>query len=256
MKRVFHASVLVSIAALFALSPAYGSIISGQVNTVGASSVSLTMIDFFSTVFTAHHFNVSVPVSGSFTGLAGSDGTINDLTNNLTNTGPQPVGTPFSDPGWMVFLGSVTPPIPNPNIRFDLTFIHAGDFTSTLCNSATPHPGDTCTPFAFSPFDLSNLGTPGGPVTGVAISFSVNGTAVNTLTNETSPFTGAFSTQIPNTSLQQVVATVSGGGIVTASYSANFVAGVPEPSSIFLGSLGIVMLLAGVGFRKFRGTRA
>jgi len=256
MERFSHASMFVPIVGLFAFSSAYGSMITGTVNTVGASAVSLTMINFFSTVFSANHFNVSVPVSGSFTALAGTDGTIQNLTNNLTNTGPQPVGTTFSDPGWMVFLGGGPSLVPDPHIRFDLTFIHAGDFSSALCNSPTPKPGDTCTPFAFSPFDLSNSGTPGGPVTGTAISFSVAGTAVNTLTNETSPFGGTFSTQIQGTDLQTVVRNVSNGGTVIASYSANFGVGIPEPSSIFLGSLGIVMLLAGAGFRKFRGTRA
>jgi hypothetical protein len=93
-----------------------------------------------------------------------------------------------------------------------------------------------------SPFDLTNVGV-GTNVTGVLVGFGVKGTITNTTDSSTSRFNGNFSTQITGTNLQAIIATINGGGTITNSYSANFAA-VPEPSTLLLSCLGILMVVA------------
>lgn len=229
-----------------ALSTVYATPIVGTVNTTGVAAVNLTSINFLSGTFVPNLFLVSVPVSGSFTGLAGTTGTINNLTNNLTNTGPQPVGVPFSDPAWMVFTSA------SPVIDFDLTFIAPGVDGTAGCNKVTPLAGDTCTPFSFSPFNLQNLGS-GTTITGTSVAFSVAGNARNVSTGELSPFTGSFSTQITGQNIEQILATINAGGTITNSYSANFVvSAVPEPGTISLLGAGLI----GLGLLQRRRVRS
>ncbi len=233
--------------------------ITGLVTTDGSAVVNLTQILFSSTTGTAGVFAVGIPTTGSFAGLAGDDGTITNLTNNSTNTGPNPVGVAFNDPNWMVFSGPPT----NAHISFDLQFIDPGDFTSTACTALTPLAGQTCS-LAGSPFDLTNEGpVPGGTtITGVGITFSVSGTATNTLTGETSHFTSGFgnSGQILDSNsgavlstLQQVVSSIEAGHSVTAGYtdgSSAVATATPEPSTLVFASLGGLFLLLGNIRRK------
>jgi hypothetical protein len=234
--------------------------ITGLVTTNGSATVNLTQILFASTIGTPGIFSVGVPDTNSFAGLAGDSGTITNLSDTLTNTGPQPLGVAFSDPNWMVFSGPPT----NANISFNLQFINPGDFTITACTALVPLAGQTCS-LPNSPFDLTNNGpVPGGTVvTGVGILFSLSGIATNTLTGETSNFTGSLATsgQVLDstsgailTTLQQVVASIEAGHNVSASYVGGFSAftpgGVPEPSTIVLGSLGALFLMVGSLRRK------
>ena len=65
-------------------------------------------------------------------------------------------------------------------------------------------------------------------------------------------FVGTFTTQFTTQPYQTVLATVLGGGTVTASYSANFsVTAIPEPAT--MSFLGIGLVLIGEVVLKFAG---
>ena len=242
MKRLSLASkaAALGVLGLTALSSAYATPLNGTVNTVGNASVTTTDITFANIFAVANLFNVSPPITGSFSTLApGASGTILNLNSTL-----QPVGgnkeTAITDVGWMVFpaAGSF------PGARFDLEYISPGGFTSASCflPVASALPGQTCTPFAGSPFNLTNLGS-GSTVTGVLIGFSLQGDAINLTTLEETDFSGSFSTQIDGHTLQDIIATITAGGTVSNSYSANFTAtGVPEPGTISLFGAGLIGL--------------
>jgi len=242
MKRSFALKVVIlGVLSFAALSSAYATPLIGTVNTVGQASVTLTDITWTNIFAVPNLFNVSPPTTGSFSTLAsGASGSINNLNSTLQPTGGN-LETAITDIGWMVFpaAGSF------PGARFDLENIAQGSFTSAAC-AATPAPGQTCTPFPSSPFNLTNLGTPGGSVTGVLIGFSVSGDAINLTTLEETDMTGAFSTQINGTTLQAILATIGGGGTVSNSYSANFTTTapptVPEPATVSLLGAGLVGL--------------
>jgi PEP-CTERM motif len=240
---------------------AQASPITGLVSTNGSVTVNLTQLLFASATGTPGIFNVAIPDTGSFSGLAGNSGIITSLSNTLINSGPEPIGVAFSDPNWMVFSGPPT----NANISFGLQFINPGVFPVNDCSASIPLASQTCS-LPNSPFNLTNNGpVPGGTtVTGVGILFSATGVATNTLTGETSNFTGALSTsgQVLDstsgailTTLQQVVASIEAGHNINANYSGGFSAfvpgGVPEPSTIVLASLGALSLMIG-GFRRKR----
>jgi len=257
--RGVRAGAALLIIGLFSIC-AEASPIIGLVTTDGSAIVNLHNFLFASTTGVAGVFAVSVPTTQSFSGLAGDNGTITNLNDAVeTIGGPGPVS--FNDPNWMVFSGPPT----NANISFDLQYVAQGDFTSTACTALTPTPGQTCS-LPGSPFDLTNNGTPGGSVTGVTISINLSGTAFNTLTGETSHFTGIInnSGQIIDLStggqlntLQQIVAAVEGGDNLQSAYVGAFSAtpigggGVPEPSTLVLGSLGALLFMVG-SFRRKR----
>ena len=240
MRGLFAVKAVVLGALSFAaLSTAYATPISGTVNSTGVATVNLTSINFLSGTFVPNLFLVSVPVSNSFTGLAGTTGTISNLTNNITNTGPQPVGVSFADPNWMVFSSA------SPLIAFDLTFIAPGIDGSAGCSSSAV--GATCTPFSFSPFNLQNTAS------GTSVAFSVAGNARNVSTGELNPFTGNFTTQITGQTIPQILAAINAGQSITNSYSANFiVTAVPEPGTILLFGAGLI----GLGLLQRRRARS
>jgi len=103
---------------------------------------------------------------------------------------------------------------------------------------------------AGSPFILTNEG---GGNTGVGLK------AFGTITDNgvTSNWNGSFTTQLPETAVQIQTTELSGGAIgsaQSAAFTVNVI-GTPEPSSVLLGSIGILMLLMSIGFRKYYGSR-
>jgi hypothetical protein len=169
--------------------------------------------------------NTNLTFSGGGTLLPGAIGNILDLS----------IVNPFPFDQFMTFAGKP--------LDFVLTGLGPG-VANTNC-ALTDAGGINCSVAAGSPFILSNAG-PGN--TGVALK------AFGTITDNgvTSNWNGSFTTQLTQSAVS-IQNTETTGGSIGSSQSAQFtvtVAGVPEPSSIFLGSLGIVMLLVGTRFRK------
>jgi hypothetical protein len=236
--RSFFTTAAVCAGALvMSSSLSYATPITGILNTTGSISVSSTAIDFLPTGTGVGNFGVDpFTQTGSFSTVAGTSGTIKDL-----NLVAEPVGVPFTLTDWMVFSS-------NPNITFTLNLIPGGVFTPAGCTGPAAA-GQNCTPPG-SPFNLTNTSS-----TSSVASFKTDGTVTNRATSEVSSFDGTFSTQFTNQSLQQLLATVNGGGSVSATYSANFVVTgasvIPEPATITLTIAGVVLILAGT-LRKRR----
>jgi len=164
----------------------------------------------------------------------------------------------------------------HPNLTFSLLAIGPGS-TNTDCASITgpSHIGLSCSVFAGSPILLTD--TAGGTQVSLAVSGKASDTGVgglaggggsNYLGSFNDPLNGTVTTSLGTTiaatpvGIQQFfcpggVCATDGRSIDGRSQSGNFFATtVPEPSSLFLGSLGIVMLLVGTRFRKSHGNRA
>jgi len=218
------------LACAFVLLPAVSHAvpISGTLTTAGSFGLSATDIDFLPAGGGTGSFTVGpgFQQTGSFVPLAGTAGTIKDL-----NVLFAPVGVPISLPDFMLFAA-------DPNINFRLAFIPPGVFSSAQCG-AIAAAGQTCTPFAGSPFNFTNT-----TASSSLVSFSVAGNVQNVATNEFSSFEGTFAAQFASLSYQQLLAVVNGGGTVTTSYVGTFVVGtqgtVPEPSALWLLCAGIV----------------
>lgn len=218
----------------------YAVPITGILNTTGSVAVGATTIDFLPVDTGTGTFGIDpFTQTGSFIPLAGTTGTIKDL-----NLAAQPVGTPFTLTDWMVFTA-------NPTISFTLQLLPAGVFTPAGCVGA-PVAGQNCTP-AGSPFNLTNTST-----TSSVVSFKSDGLVTNLATGELSTFDGTFSTQFTNQNLQQLLAVITAGGTVSATYSANFIVSpteaIPEPATITLTLAGGILVLAGT-LRKRRQAR-
>jgi hypothetical protein len=226
---------VIGAAGLAALSPGnvFATPISGTFNTSGSVAVGATTIDFQPPVGgTNGTFVISnTGNTGSFAGLSNTTGVILDL-NEAVET-PGQAFAPVT--GFVTFNA-------DPTMRFDLTAIQGGTFSSADC-FAPAAAGQTCTPPAFpggaaNPFNLSNTSA-----TTSSASITVFGNAVNTVTNETDPFIGIFSTQF-TVPYQTLLSDVT-NGVVDTSYSATFSATVvPEPGTLILFGSGFISLYA------------
>ncbi len=215
---------------------AYATPISGELNITGDVSVGATTIDWLPTGGGTGTFAVTQSSTGDFAGLAGQSGTMKDLDELSV-----PVGTDVSVTDFITLPG---------NISFELTKIDAGVFTSAQCGAA-PAAGQVCTPdfpAPKSPFNLINTAV------GSTASFTIHG--IVRMDGQETPVAGVvgtYTTQFTGQSYQQLLATISRGGAVRASYSANFVVTpegqVPEPSTAYM-ALGGVMIAAAALRRK------
>lgn len=231
VRTLKYVALSVCLLALMSLS-AHAAPLTGTLDISGAVSVGATTISWLN-LPGGGQFTVDPSSTGSFAAFIGDNGNAKNLDVTV-----QPVGTPFMLPAFLTL----------PGITFNLTFIDPGVFSSAAC-FAPPAPGQTCTPPLpppMSPFNLTNTAT------GSTVSLSVRGT-VQATGGPVQNFTGVYTTQFVGTPYQSLLAAISGGGTVDASYSANFTAeiapAIPEPGTVFL-MLGGLLLVAGTLRKK------
>ena len=200
---------------------ARAALITGTLNISGAAATTSSAVDFYA--LGGGTGTVSADLftqTGSFAAMAGTTGTIKDLTT--FTPGAQNIS------GFLTFASA-------PTIRIDITGIQPGVFSNALLGSP-PAAGQTATPTG-SAYDMTNLALPAS-----ILSWSVTGSAVNTGTGETTPLTGVFTMQFPSQTMQSIAATWAAQGTVNSSFSATFMA-VPEPASMGLLAAGALGLL-------------
>jgi hypothetical protein len=210
---------------------ANGGLISGVLNFTGTANISFGSIGFL-----GNDFFVNSPAGaqqGDFTILAGTTGTIANITNPPDATGPLNV------PLFMTFNSA-------PNISITLTFLLPGIDGAAGCTATPAAAGQQCTPNLpdQSPFNLQNTSA-----TSSTASFNILGYEVDTISGNSVPITAAFSTQFTTMNYQQVLSTILGDGTVTTSFSGQL-ATVPEPSTLIELSLGLGIAGIGGTFRR------
>jgi hypothetical protein len=195
--------------------------ITGSLSGTGSLTLGADTITFLG----AANLQIVVPATGSFVLLVGTDAVLANL--NASTSG---VGVPLSLANFLTFVVA-------PTTSGTLTSIANGVFSSAACGAA-PAVGQTCTPFAAAPSYLPALNLVNTPF-GSTLSFGLSGTFANAA--DVTNFSGVVTAQFAGLSYQQVLASLAGGGTVTAAYSANFLAVVPEPAT------GAVVGIAAVG---------
>jgi hypothetical protein len=194
-------------------------------------------------------FQVGFGSTGSFAPYINSNGQVKSVSRT-----DAPVNTTVAYDNFVLL--PVAPPVTAvPTIKFILTLVHQGSFifNASNCPSGAPAPGQICTPVipGGSPLELSNSAGANGGINSHA-QFSVDVTAVNLATGETTPGTGTFSTDFSGLSYQQLLGNVLNGGVDTSGYHGDFtitLTFVPEPSTLSLGLLGGLSIAVGL-FRR------
>jgi hypothetical protein len=214
---------------------ARASLITGVLNVTGTVNISLGDI-----AFENGEFNINSPASaqqGGFMALAGTTGTIDDITNP-----PDATGTVLSEPDFITFAAA-------PNITITLTFLFPGIDGAAGCADPVPASGQLCTPNvpSQSPYNLQNTSN-----TTSTASFNIVGTEVDSITHQTIGITGTFSQPFTALTFQELDADVEGGQTVTTPFSAQFetVAATPEPSGLLELMLGIGLVGISVAYRR------
>jgi len=164
----------------------------------------------------------------------------------------------------------------HPNLDFSINWPPGPGSANTDCSTATSN-GQSCSVFAGSPILLTfnnGVTTVSISMTGRASDAGVAGLAAGSV--YIGGFSEFFTTTLPNglaptpLNIQNyfcsqvnvghgntcVAADFTSGRFITSSQSGTFfVTAVPEPSTLVLGSLGVLMLALG-SLRKFRRSRA
>lgn len=186
---------------------------------------------------------------------------------NTTSTGTFSVPTTSPSYGHVMDINNAsTPPGQTVSVSNFLTFssLPGVSFTLTQLNVGTggacpPAGGSTCTPTdpaLVSPSDpLGKTGTIfEDTAAGAVAEFSVNADAIGT-SGEMTPYQGVFSATFTGMTTAEVLADLAGGGTVTVPYAAKFTpvstSAVPEPSTASFAILGLLLLLAGAGVRRY-----
>jgi len=194
---------------------ARADLLEGVLNITGTADLSATGVTFL-----GDEFSVNGPAAaqqGDFISLAGTTGTIEDLT--------EPVSSVLNVPDFITFAAE-------PNISITLTSLYAGFDGAAGCTVSPAAPGQICTP-PLSPLNFQNTFAGGSTV-----SFGLAGTEVDSITGNTTPIIGQFTLPFANQNFQQLLATIASGGTVTTSFAAQFatppVSNVPEPSTLIV----------------------
>ena len=213
------------------------NLITGVLNFTGAANITEGTVGFDGHVFSiTPGANTQV---GGFVALAGTAGTIIDLSNP-----PDATGVALDVPDFITFNSA-------PNISITLTFLFPGIEGAAGCSldPSTAAAGQVCTPDVpdQSPVNLVNTST-----SSAFASIGVAGIEVDSSTNTSIPIVGTFSTPFSNENFQEILDTIFSGGTVTTSFSAQFstVTATPEPgtSSLLLIGIGV----AGIGLLVYR----
>jgi hypothetical protein len=190
-------SLLVLVTGLLTSPTAMAQVpLSGKVNITGSAAFGASSIDFAPAGGTNGVFFVDpFTQSGTFVIVASTNGLIRDLGG---------AGASF-----LVF-------VTQPAWSFTLVTIGPGAFGSADCGAA-PAAGQVCTPATGLPYNFVNVAA------GTRISSTVSLRFAGTAQNVTAPsdFSGILTTQFP-VPYQTVLATMAGGGTMTAAWSAEF----------------------------------
>jgi hypothetical protein len=210
--------------------------VTGELAFTGTVMATLTSLNFCTiTSCTTGSGTITVDgmtSTGTFAGLGGDTGTITDINSTTT------------PPGSTVSLANFVT-VPAASATFTLTELDPG--TGGACppvGSATCTPPGTATIFE-------------NTATGSSAEFSVNATAALTSAlGQTTDYTGTFSATFNGESVADVLSMLAGGGSITTPFSATFTpvpttTTVPEPDTASLIGLGVILLGAGVGVRRF-----
>jgi hypothetical protein len=204
--------------------------ITGTLSVSGTIQIS----DEFENIAFTGPLSLGPAQQGGFTALAGTTGTIQNITNP-----PYAPGVIFPTSDFITF-SSV------PNISIKLLELEPGVEGAAGCTSIAPAAaGQTCTPNEPIPsaFNLRNLSS-----TSSIASFSIFGIEVDSLTDDTIPVSGVFTIPLPDESFQTMLTIVAGGGIVTSSFNAQITTdtssapSVPEPSTLSMMAIGMLAI--------------
>jgi len=276
--RLALAPVAVLSGGLLLVSNASASVI----NTLLSGSSGNVTVSLNSVIFNADSAAVgggnSDVASGTTLAFTGCDGTLGhpgclSAQEGITVNNADLSSTPPAAANANTFLTFAA----HPNLVFSINWPPGPGSANTDCSTANSN-GLSCSVFAGSPIILTYAN--GNTFVGLGVSGRASDTGVGGLATG-STYTGGFSqfftSLLPNgtaptpLNIQNYFCTgsnpghgntcvagdFSSGKSIMSSQSGTFTAAnVPEPSSVFLGSLGIVMLLVGARFRKSHGTRA
>jgi hypothetical protein len=207
--------------------------ITGTLNIGGSVQVSATTIDWFPLSGGTGQVTTGFPGTQYFASIfAPSAPDYQAIAIDLTPANPPPVP---------MFLSHFVTPNPEYN---DLSFTLEGIIMPT----APPCPAPPATqpvdvPCSFGVFTLKQ--TPGG---NVDVSFDIRGSFVDPTFGDLGNLndaTGIYTTQLAQTTIAQIIATISAGRTIGAKYSATFTANaVPEPATLLTFGAGTALLAA------------
>jgi hypothetical protein len=214
---------------------ARASLITGELNFTGSATISTDSVAF-NNIFNIGPVNMQ---QGGFMALGGTTGSIDNITDP-----PYATGVIFPTPNFMTFAAA-------PNISITLLEVVPGTDGAVACFD-TPASGQTCTPAFPSPSQFNFQNT---SATSSTVSFAIFGDEVDSLTDTSSLITGTFIIPFPTMNFQEVLATVNGGGEITAPFSGQIIATpaavAPEPATLIdlliggIGGLGLYVSRAG-----------
>jgi len=238
-------NLLLVLCGLVAFAPSsYAIALDGtvKVSGIGPVIVSGSVIDFTTPVNPLGNgtgtFDIIAGSTGVFVPLIGPAGAIiRDL-----NAATVPAGVNVSYTNFVTFLAQ-------PTWSITLTQLLVGIYDSSECGLVAAA-GQNCTPFAGSPFNLTN-----NTATSSTVSFTFIGTAVDSTTpGIISQVQGLFTSQFSNQSFQDILAVIGAGQSVQNADSASIsLTTIPEPGTLGMALIGGLLIAGSFVRRKVRG---